>query len=135
MRTALAVLVLVTLIGAASGRDDAAVTPRQLIANPAKYKGEIVVVRRIRCVDPGGAKFLCEAASGADRLQLNASVLGAITEQSIAEKLVGLCKGQSALTRPACTFDVVLTPTGFGSNGSVIVIYAAEIDLSKPHRP
>ena len=135
MRYVLSLLLSLGLIEAAVARDSAAVTPRQLIANPAKYKGEMVVVRRIRCVDPGGAGFVCEAAADASRLRLDASVLGAATKLAIAEKLVETCKGRPALTNPECTFDAVLEPTGHGMDAGATVIYAREIDMFSPRRP
>lgn len=125
-------VILATCPALARGSAEASV--RQLLDNPKHYKDEIIVVRRIRCVDPGAAGFICEATDGRRRLRLNGSALGAITEQAIAEKLIGPCKGVAALSRPACTFDAVLTPTGFGFEDGVTILHAQEIDLVKPRR-
>lgn len=132
----LAVIGLVILAaGPALARGSAEVSVRQLLDTPKRYAGEIIAVRRIRCVDPGPAGFICEATDGDRRLRLDGSALGAITEHSIAEKLIGPCNGVAALSRPTCTFDAVLTPTGFGFEDGVTIVHAQEIDLVKPRRP
>lgn len=120
--------------GPALARGSAEASVRQLLDSPKRYAGEVIVVRRIRCVDPGPAGFICEATDGGRRLRLDGSGLGGITEQAIAEKLIGPCNGVAALSRPTCTFDAVLTPTGFGFEDGVTIVHAQEIDLIKPKR-
>jgi len=105
-----------------------------MLADPKAHRGEMVVVRGIRCVDPGAAGFICEAEAGGRRLRLDASALGADTAQAIAEKLIGPCKGAAALSRPTCTFDVTFTPTGSGFEDGVTIINTPEIDMSVPRR-
>jgi hypothetical protein len=126
---------LLLCTGPTLARGSAEVTPQQLLDNPKRYDSKLIVVRRIRCVDPGATGFVCEATAANRRLRLDGTVLGSITEPAIAEKLIGPCKGVAALIRPTCTFDVVLTPTGSEIEDGITVIHAQEIDLVKPRRP
>lgn len=134
MRTALAALVLVVAASGVQAAAKAAVTVNELLATPKAHRGEVVVIRGIRCVDPGAAGFICEAEASGRRLRLDASALGADTAQAIAEKLIGPCKGVTALSRPTCTFDVTFTPTGSGFEDGVTIINTPEIDMSVPRR-
>ncbi|KQP16615.1 hypothetical protein [Methylobacterium sp. Leaf93] len=124
----------------ALARDDAAVSVPDLIANPAKRIGESIVIRRIRCVDPGGAGLVCVAVRGRLTLRIEASLLGPFTKVDIAEKLIGLCKGEAKLDAAACTFDILITPKttrqddGTGGRGTVTVIYGNEIEMYAPRR-
>jgi hypothetical protein len=133
MRLLLICLIVFTA-GPALARGSAETSVRELLDNPKRYIGEIFVVRRIRCIDPGTAGFICEAAEGGRRLRLDGSVLGPITEPTIAEKLIGSCKGMAALARPTCTFDAVMTPTSPEFEDGITIVRGQEIDLLKPKR-
>ncbi|KAB1068816.1 hypothetical protein [Methylobacterium planeticum] len=131
---------LCAVSGSALARDDAAIAVPDLIAKPQAYIGELVVVRGIRCVDPGGAGFLCAAVVGDKALRIDALVLGPFTTVPIAERLTKRCKGASALDRAECRVDIALTPTSFekaaGSGGpdAVTVVHAAEIEMYTPRK-
>ena len=132
MRTALAVLAFVAAAGGAQAQT--IVSACQLLKDPKGYQGQQIVVRGIRCVDPGRDGFVCEAELDGQRLQLNASGLGRGTAHAIAENLIGLCNGAAALAKPTCTFDVAFTPTGSGFEDGVTIINTPEIDMSVPRR-
>ena len=132
MRTALAALALVVAAGGAQAQT--IVSARQLLKDPKGYQGRAILVRGIRCVDPGRDGFVCEAEPDGQRLQLNASGLGAGTTNAIAENLIGLCNGVVALAKPTCTFDVAFKPTGSGFADGVTIINTPEIDMSVPRR-
>ncbi|WP_426313825.1 hypothetical protein ACN9MF_20130 [Methylobacterium fujisawaense] len=68
------------------------------------------------------------------QLRLDASEFGDGTNEAVAEKVIGPCNGLKALAKPACTFDVILVPTGSGFEDSVTIVHAPEIDMSVPPR-
>lgn len=134
MRTALAALAFVVAAGGAQAAGKVSVTVSELLAEPKGHRSETVVVRGIRCVDPGPGGFICEAAASGQRLRLDASGLGGGTTDAIAEKLIGPCNGFAALAKLTCTFDVTFTPTGSGFENGVTIINTPEIDISVPRR-
>ena len=132
MRTAFAAIAFVVAAGGAQAQT--IVSARHLLKDPQGYQGRQIVVRGIRCVDPGGDGFVCEAEPDGQRLHLNASGLGSETTHAIAENLIGLGNGAAALAKPTCTFDVTFTPTGSGFEDGVTIINTPEIDMSVPRR-
>ena len=134
MRTALAAVAFVVAAGGAQAAGKVAVGVQQLVADPKAHRGETVVVRGIRCVDPGPGGFICETTVDGQQLRLDASGLGGETTEAIAEKLIGPCNGLAALAKPTCTFDVTFTPTGSGFEDGVTIINTPEIDMSIPRR-
>lgn len=106
VRIALAAFALVVAAGELEAAGKVTLTVIQLIAEPKGHRGETIIVRGIRCVDPGPGGFICEAADGGQQLRLDASGLGGGTTGAIAEKLIVPCNGLAALTKAACTFDV-----------------------------
>lgn len=134
MRTALAALALVIAAGEARAAGKVTLTVSQLLAEPKGRRGETVIVRGVRCVDPGPGGFICEAAVGGQQLRLDASGLGGGTTEAIAEKLIGPCNGLAALEKPACTFGVTFVPTGSGFEDGVTIVHTPKIDMSASRR-
>ncbi|KTS07954.1 hypothetical protein SB2_02635 [Methylobacterium radiotolerans] len=134
MRAALAALALVIAAGEARAASKVTLTVSQLLADPKGHRSETVVVRRIRCVDPGPGGFICEAKVGGQQFRLDASGLGGGTTEAIAEKLIGPCNGLAALAKPTCTFDVTFVPTGSGFEDGVTIVHTPEIDMNVPRR-
>ncbi len=136
MRTSLVALALALVVaaGETQAAGEVTLTVSQLLAEPKGHRGETVIVRGIRCVDPGPGGFICEAAVGRQQLRLDASGLGGGTTEAIAEKLIGPCNGLAALAKPRCTFDVTFVPTGSGFEDGVTIINTPEIDMSVPRR-
>lgn len=134
MRTALAALCLIAAADAAQAAGKAAVSVDQLLADPKAHWGEMVLVRGIRCVDPGPGGFICETTVNGRLIRLDAFGLGGHASEAIAEKLIGPCNGLAALTKPACTFDVKFVPTGSGFEDGVTIVHTPEIDMSATRR-
>ncbi|MBP2494074.1 hypothetical protein ABID82_006362 [Methylobacterium sp. PvP062] len=135
MRTAFAALALVVAAGEAQAVGKVTLTVSQMLAEPKGHRGETVIVRGIRCVDPGPGGFICEATVGGQQLRLDASGLGGGTTEAIAERLIGPCNGLAALAKASCTFDVTFVPTGAGFEDGVTIVHTPEIDMSSPrHR-
>lgn len=120
----------------------ARITARQLVDNPKAYVEKAVVIPGIACVDPGKGDFLCMMKVGGQVLRIQASGLGAKTNQAIAERLTGDCKGTANLENAACKVDAEFTPrtavkdtvdTPWGSL-PVIEVYAPEIEMYRPKR-
>ncbi|WCS23657.1 hypothetical protein LOK46_21175 [Methylobacterium sp. NMS14P] len=134
MRTVLAVPALIVAAGPTLAAGKVAVSVNQPLADPKGHRGEAVAVLGIRCVDPGPGGFICEAKVSGQQLRLDASGLGGATTGTIAEKLIGPCNGLPALAKPACTFDVMLVPTGSRFEDGVTIVHTPEIDMSAPRR-
>ena len=126
------IMLLCVASGSALARNSVAVTVYDLSANPRTYIGTSIKVHGIRCVDPGKAGFLCVASMGNSSLRVEAPILGPSTALPIAERLIGSCKGQSALNRPECQVDISITPTAFEQSegrSTLTTIYASQIEM------
>jgi hypothetical protein len=118
------------------------VTLRDLADNYFTFKNRSIRLSRINCVDPGGAGFLCVAIVDGRAIRIEAFSLGAATAQSIADDLIGACKGTANLQRDKCRFDVIVKPTAI-SRGmidtpsgtlSMIEVTAPSIEFIRPEK-
>lgn len=135
MRILVAIAVMTAFAGPAASQTRLPL--RAIVDNPRAAIGENVRFGRVACVDPGGAGFICLAKVGGRVLRVKADYLGASSPQSVAELLIGDCKGTINLDNPVCQFDIVIRPktanksmveTPAGSFQAVEV-YSPQIDM------
>lgn len=141
----LLVLALVLAASTAVARDNFATCEtdtslKSLVADPKAYVGKDVIIPRVRCVDPGGAKFVCTEPVGGQAIRIEAFALGRWTSDEIVDQLISDCKGTANLSRPECTFRVAIKPSSAAklmeetSAGSLMFahIFAPQIEFYEP---
>lgn len=103
---------LTIAIAPALAQTMAATPEARLISDPRSFIGKAVRVEGIYCVDPGSrGGFKCLKQIGAQLLLVDGSVMGARTPQSIAELLIGDCKGTANLGSSQCLMAIEFEPT------------------------
>lgn len=106
MRAAI-IPVAVSLLFAQTANATAKCTPLASIErSAAKFVGKTVAVQDLACVDVKGG-FLCAGLAAGRLIRIESWGLGAKTPDSIASALIGPCKGEAALDKPACRFTAV----------------------------
>jgi len=116
--------------------------PRQLIDSPRSFLERTIQVRNVACVDRPRDGFLCIGTFGGKALRIESSALGAQTTGAIAGRLIGPCKGLENLEKPACRFDVEVTPRSVQSEQVMLEfegiratrIYSGAIEMREARR-
>lgn len=104
---ALLLAVIVINSGGRSAADQIRSVPEAaLLSAPKSFVGQKIRLDRIYCVDPGKAGFVCLKEVDGQYLMVEGLVMGASTPQSIAELLIGGCKGTANLGAERCKMAV-----------------------------
>lgn len=119
----------------------AATSEARLISDPRSFIGQTVRVEGVYCVDPGSrGGFRCLKQVGGQMLLVNGSVMGAKTAMSMAELLLGDCKGTANLGSSRCLMAIEFEPTAAikemidTDNGSMqrVTIHTGQLEFFRP---
>ena len=112
---------------------------RAFLKDPHAFIGKHVRVTSIGCVDPGDG-FLCATRLDGQVLVIQATALGPLTNQSIAESLIGPCKGTANLAARRCRVNALVEVRAVAQEmvdtdeGSVqrVTLQAGVIEMARP---